>query len=236
MKPGDTGGRASAQPACVELTVIDGQVATATDTDDADAVVIWLHGLGADGHDFAPIVPELGVSAAHRLRFVFPHAAQRPVTINGGYVMRAWYDILSPRFDEAIDEAGIADSVARLHALIAREIARGMTPERIFVAGFSQGGVIALQGGLTYPAPLGGILALSTYLPLPGQLTQTAPLPVFMGHGRQDPIVPFDLGRAAHAALIARGHKLEWHDYDMGHSVCPAEIASIGAWLNTHLR
>ncbi len=199
----------------------------------AQAVVIWLHGLGADGHDFVPLVPELGLAPQHAIRFVFPHAPLRPITINGGHIMRGWYDISSPRLDEAVDEAGIADSVALLHTLIDREATRGVPTERIIVAGFSQGGVIALQGGLSHVAPLGGILALSTYLPLPNRVTQTASLAVFMGHGRQDPIVPLEYGSAARDWLLARGHRVDWHHYDMGHSVCPEEINSIGVWLKS---
>lgn len=199
----------------------------------AQAAVIWLHGLGADGHDFVPLVPELGLAPQHAIRFVFPHAPLRPITINGGHVMRGWYDIASPRLGEAVDEAGITDAVALLHALIDREVARGVPARHIIVAGFSQGGVIALQGGLSHVAPLGGILALSTYLPLPERVTQTTALAVFMGHGRQDPIVPLEYGNAARDWLLAHGHNVDWHHYDMGHSVCPAEIDAIGVWLKS---
>lgn len=198
----------------------------------AQAAVIWLHGLGADGNDFVPVVTEQGLAPGRPVRFVFPHAPQRPITVNGGYVMRGWYDIVSPRLDEAVDESGIAASVALLHRLIEREVARGLPAARIVVAGFSQGGVIALQGGLGFADKLGGILALSTYLPLSGLLTQPAALPVFMAHGRQDPIVPYELGRAACDWLLAHESAVEWHSYAMGHSVCGEEIAAIGEWLN----
>lgn len=203
----------------------------------ANATVIWLHGLGADGHDFEPVVPELRQLGAERTRFVFPHAPRIPVTINQGYVMRAWYDIIAPSIDARPDAAGIRRSQGQLLALIEREEARSMPAERIVVAGFSQGGVIALHTALRYPRRLAGIMALSTYLPLADDLAREVSqanqhLPVFMGHGLDDPLVPLGLAEQARSQLTAFGAQVEWHSYPMPHSVCAAEIANIGTWLN----
>ena len=203
-------------------------------TDTADGSVIWLHGLGADGHDFEAIVPDLGL--AGRLRFVFPHAPVRPVTINGGMSMRAWYDIVSLERDGPIDEDGIRASAELLNALIAREHQRGVPWERIVVAGFSQGGAIALHVGLRYSQALAGIMALSTYLPLAGRLPAemaegATKRPVFVAHGSFDPVVPFVAGQHARETLEAQDFSVEWHDYPMGHSVCAEEIVDIRNWL-----
>lgn len=202
--------------------------------------VIWLHGLGADGHDFEPIVAELHLPTAMPLRFVFPHAPVRPVTINGGLSMRAWYDIYSLDRDGPVDEAGIRDSAAILDSLIAREIDRGMAAEKIVAAGFSQGGAVALHSALRYPQRLAGLMALSTYLPLPGTFqaevveNDTAAnkhLPIFMAHGSFDPVLPMHLGTDSRDLLQNAGFEVEWHDYPMAHAVCPEEIAHIRNWL-----
>lgn len=205
---------------------------------DATGSVIWLHGLGADGRDFEPVVAELDLPLA--LRFVFPHAPIRPVTINGGVPMRAWYDIVSLDRGGPQDEAGIRDSAASLVALIERERARGIPNQRIVVAGFSQGGAIALHTALRYADRLAGLLALSTWLPLGtahraevagNREAQPRDLPVFIAHGSYDPMLPLALGEATRDALLAAGFKPEWHSYPMAHAVCAEEIADIRAWL-----
>jgi phospholipase/carboxylesterase len=205
----------------------------------AVASVIWLHGLGADGNDFAPIVDQLNLGGMPAIRFVFPHAPQRPVTINHGFVMRAWYDIT---FDDLAgnprggDRAGIRGAQVQIEALIAREIKRGVAARNIVLAGFSQGGAIALHTGLRYPESLAGILALSTYLPLAVSLPEEASkanktIPVFLAHGIFDNVVPLLLARAACAALIALDYRVDWREYPMPHSVCAQEIGDIGEWL-----
>jgi len=196
--------------------------------------IIWLHGLGADGQDFVPIVEELSLPVA--VRFIFPHAPQRPVTINGGYVMRAWYDIAHPSIGAHQDEEGIRASQAAIEALIAQEVARGIAPGHIFLAGFSQGGAIALHTALRQTVPLAGVLALSTYLPLAGSapdelLQGTRITPVFMAHGSSDTIVPIGLGIASRDLLIKLGYAVEWHEYPMQHSVCGQELRDIETWL-----
>src|SRR5262245_6553813 len=196
--------------------------------------VLWLHGLGADGHDFEPIVPELRLGFA--VRFVFPHAPVRPVTINGGMAMRAWYDILG--FDRGAkeDSAGIRASAAAVTELVEREIERGMSSDRIVLAGFSQGGAIALHTALRSPIPLAGVLALSTYLPLAATLATeryaaNARIPIFMAHGTDDGVLPLQLADSSRSALEALGYVVEWHAYRMAHSVCMEEVAAISAWL-----
>jgi phospholipase/carboxylesterase len=203
--------------------------------------ILWLHGLGADGNDFAPIVPELVDRAWPPLRFVFPHAPVRPVTVNGGMRMRAWYDILGVEIAARQDEAGIRASIAALDALIAREGARGIAPERVILAGFSQGGAIALAGGVRHAAALGGIVALSTYLPLEAATSAersaaNAKTPIFMAHGNFDPVVPARLGELSRDALTALGYDIEWRSYPMAHQVCAEEIADLRAWLGARLR
>lgn len=200
------------------------------------ASVIWLHGLGADGHDFEAIIPELRLPAQPVLRFVFPHAPYRPVTINGGYVMRAWYDI-------AISERGleqnlehIRESERILQDLIENEIRRGIACERIVLAGFSQGGAIALHTGLHYPKPLAGIMSLSAPVPYTESLMAdinpaNAGVPIFMAHGTDDRMIPFDLAQHAHKQMEVRGLHLEWHTYAMGHTLVPDEIRDITRWL-----
>jgi phospholipase/carboxylesterase len=200
-----------------------------------DAAVIWLHGLGADGHDFEPVVPELRLPSRLRLRFVFPHAPIRPVTINMGMPMRAWYDILQMGGDQE-DEAGIRASQTLVQALIEQEKSRGVDPRRIVLAGFSQGGAIVLQAGLRHAERLAGILALSAYLPLAGTLAversaANRDLPVFMAHGTQDPMIGIARARESRAALEALGYPVQWNEYAMAHSVCGEEIADIAAWL-----
>lgn len=196
--------------------------------------VVWLHGLGADGHDFEPVVPELRLPADLNLRFVFPHAPVRPVTLNGGMAMRAWYDILTLDRDGPADEAGIRASAALLDDLVALERERGVAAEKIVVAGFSQGGAIALHAGLRAQQPLAGIMALSTYLPLRSSFEHevaVSDLPIFMAHGTLDPVLPMALGRESADFLVASGCNLEWRDYPMAHSVCAEEIADIRTWL-----
>jgi phospholipase/carboxylesterase len=200
------------------------------------ASVIWLHGLGADGHDFEPIIPELRLPSPLSLRFVFPHAPRRPVTINGGYVMRAWYDIaMSERgFEQNLEH--IRESEKILHSLIENEIRRGIVCERIVLAGFSQGGAIALHAGLRYPGALAGIMALSAPVPFAETLMAevhpaNAAAPVFIAHGTDDRVVPYDLVQQAHKRMEARGLKLERHAYAMGHTLVPDEIRDITAWL-----
>ncbi len=202
--------------------------------------VIWLHGLGADGHDFEAIVPELGVADQLSLRFVFPHAPMRPVTINGGMTMRAWYDILTLERGGPQDEAGIRESGRLLELLIEREHQRDIPHDKIVLAGFSQGGAIALHTALRYPNRLAGLMALSTWLPLQDSFdtevvgntrAQSQELPVFMAHGSFDPMLPMALGQQSCETLGKAGYSVEWHDYPMAHAVCAEEIADIRNWL-----
>ena len=198
--------------------------------------VIWLHGLGADGHDFEPIVPYLGLPTAMAVRFIFPHALMRPITINGGAVMRAWYDIIEISTSKGQDEAGIFHSAGKINALIDYEISRGIPASRIILAGFSQGGAMALHVGLRYPEKLAGIMALSAYLMFPERLQNecskaNSETPVFVGHGTQDPTVPFFLGEAVCSRLQAGSWPVEWHSYPIPHSVSQPEIADIGRWM-----
>ena len=202
--------------------------------------VLWLHGLGADGHDFAPIVPELVRRDWPPLRFVFPHAPQRAVTINGGMRMRAWYDIRNVDFANRADEAGIAESVAQVQALIDREAERGVPASRLVLAGFSQGGAVTLAAGLRRAQPLAGLVALSTYLPMHERAAalatpQARAQPVFMAHGLQDPVIPFAAGEYSARALAALGFAVEWHRYPMPHSVCAEEVRDLGDWLSARL-
>ena len=204
--------------------------------------VLWLHGLGADGHDFAPIVPELVQPGWPAVRFVFPHAPVRPVTINNGMRMRAWYDIRNFSADELAggdraDSTGVMESIEQVEALIAREAGRGIGPERLILAGFSQGGAITLAAGLRRTTPLAGLVALSTYLPMAPQAREDMQpganrQPVFMAHGELDPVVPFVAGERSAEALRGLGFSLDWHAYEMGHAVCAAEIRDLGDWLD----
>jgi phospholipase/carboxylesterase len=202
---------------------------------DPDAAVIWLHGLGADGADFEPIVPALELPARLAVRFVFPHAPVRAVTINMGMRMRAWYDVYQLG-GGAEDEAGIRASQRLLEGLIERERARGIAARRIVLAGFSQGGAIALQTGLRHVERLAGIMALSTWLPLAGTLAAerhaaNADVPVFMAHGAMDEMIVLERAERSRDRLRELGYAPEWHEYPMGHAVCPEEVSAIGAWL-----
>lgn len=203
--------------------------------------VIWLHGLGADGNDFAPIVPELLRPDWPALRFVFPHAPVRPVTINGGMAMRAWYDIRSTDMSgldlsNRADAEGVEQSVEQVEALVAREAERGTPPERVLLAGFSQGGAITLAAGIRRQQPLSGLVALSTYLPL-GAATLQAMVPdarrqpIFMAHGMHDPVVPYSGGKRSRDALRDAGFNIDWHAYPMAHQVCAEEIGALSAWM-----
>jgi phospholipase/carboxylesterase len=204
----------------------------------AQRSIIWLHGLGADGHDFEPIVKELGLPSDYDIRFIFPHAPMMPVTVNQGMTMRAWFDIYEFNISAKIDEAGIAASVSQVKNLIAKEEARGVSASNIILAGFSQGAVIALSAGLCYEKPIAGILALSGYLPHAKQLFQSAPLenqsiPIFVGHGTMDTIVPYALGKTTYTNLKQAGFNANWHSYAMAHSVCPDEVRDIEKWLQS---
>jgi phospholipase/carboxylesterase len=199
------------------------------------ASVIWMHGLGADGHDFEPIVPELGLPGTLQVRFIFPNAPVRPVTLNMGMAMRAWYDIIEIGGGRE-DGEGLRASQAAIEQLIAAEVARGIPASRIVLAGFSQGGAIAFQTGLRHPQRLAGIMALSTYLPLAGTVEDersaaNRDLPVFMAHGSVDPMISISRAQQSRKMLEALGYPLEWHEYPMPHSVCPQEIADISDWL-----
>jgi len=198
--------------------------------------VIWLHGLGADGNDFVPIVQELDLSGCPPIRFVFPHAPTRPVTVNNGYVMRAWYDVLGTDFAQQQDESGLRTSQALVEELIAREKARGIAADRIVLAGFSQGCAMTLQTGLRHPEKLAGLLCLSGYLPIHTTVEAERhganhDTPIFLAHGRADPVIPVVRAQQSRDMLQALGYRVEWHEYMMPHSVCAEEIDDISAWL-----
>jgi len=217
----------------------------------ADAAVILMHGLGADGHDFESMVPELGLSGLGRaeqgraepgravapsIRWIFPHAPVRSVTVNGGYSMRAWYDIIAIDPNAPEDEAGICESAAAIGAFIHTEMEKGIPADRIVLAGFSQGGAMALYTALRQAESLAGLIAMSCYLPLPGKLASEESnanrgIPIFMAHGTFDPVVPFAFGETARDLLRADGHAVEWHEYQMDHSVCQQEVADLRKWL-----
>jgi phospholipase/carboxylesterase len=200
--------------------------------------VLWLHGLGADGNDFVPILPELVRRDWPAIRFVFPHAPPRPVTINGGMRMPAWYDIADADLRNRADMAGVRESVAQVEALVAREAERGVRASRTILAGFSQGGAVALAAGLAREQPLAGLVALSTYLPglggpdAPQPTNAARSQPLFMAHGTMDPVVPMFAGQASAQALQADGMRVEWHAYPMAHQVCAEEIRDLGGWLS----
>ena len=208
------------------------------------ASVIWMHGLGADGNDFAPMVPELGLREAPGIRFIFPHAPMMPVTLNNGYVMRAWYDVTAGDLEgrqRQADENGVRASQAAIGNLIAHENQRGIAARDIVIAGFSQGGAIALQTGLRHRERLAGVMALSAYLPLAETLpaeaaAQNNDVPIFYAHGTDDTVIPFVMATASRDRLGALGYPVEWHQYPMQHSVCLEEIADIGKWLCNVLR
>ena len=200
----------------------------------AVASVVWLHGLGADGHDFEPVVPQLHLPAGLPVRFLFPHASVRPVTLNGGVPMRAWFDIERLDFEGSMDRAGMDESVARVRALVDAEEAAGIKRSRIVVAGFSQGGAVALDYLLRYGSGLAGVMALSTFheAGVTGVPEPQGPAPgIFAAHGIQDPVVPYALGERSLAAFSRAGYTVEWHRYTMAHQVCMQEIADISAWL-----
>lgn len=198
--------------------------------------VIWLHGLGADGNDFVPVVRELDLKGLPAIRFVFPHAEQMPVTINGGYMMRAWYDISVADLTRREDEGGLRNSQRNVEALIAREKARGIPASRIILAGFSQGCAMTLQTGLRHPEKLAGMLCLSGYLPLHEKVAherteESIDTPIFMAHGRQDGVVPFVRAEQSRDILASLGYTIEWHEYAMQHSLCFEEVQDISAWM-----
>lgn len=202
--------------------------------------VIWLHGLGADGHDFEPLVPELVAAHWPALRFVFPHAPQRPVTINNGMRMRAWYDIAGTDLATRQDETGVRESIAQIETLIARENARGVASEHIVLAGFSQGGAVALAAGLRHARRLAGVIALSTYLPIhESTAVERAPanaaVPIYMAHGSADPVVPIELGQFSRDHLVALGYAIDWHSYPMGHQLCAPQIVDLREWIGGRL-
>jgi phospholipase/carboxylesterase len=201
-----------------------------------EIAIIWLHGLGADGNDFVPIVRELDLAGLPGIRFVFPHAKTMPVTINGGYVMRSWYDILGTELTRREDEGGLRSSQLAVEALIAREKSRGIPASRIILAGFSQGCAMTLQTGLRHPEKLAGMMCLSGYLPLAGQIAaerteQSLQVPVFMAHGTQDPVVPFARAEESRKVLESLGYQVEWHAYQMQHTLCLEEVQDIGKWI-----
>jgi phospholipase/carboxylesterase len=205
-----------------------------------DAAVIWLHGLGADGYDFVPIVEELRLPSTMPVRFIFPHAQPRPVTINNGFVMRAWYDITSLGPDRKEDEGGIRESADVVRKYVEQENARGIVSNRIVIAGFSQGGAIALQAALRHPQRLAGVMALSTYLPLQQTLAaEAAPanrdVPILVCHGLRDGVVPATMGKAARDTLQGLGYPVEWQAYPMEHQVCMEEVLDISKWLQARL-
>ena len=202
--------------------------------------VLWLHGLGADGHDFAPIVPELRLPASLAVRFIFPHATIQPVTINGGMAMRSWYDILTPNLVKREDEAGIRTSEQAIQALIARENARGVPTSRIVLAGFSQGCAMTLHTGIRLKEKLAGLMGLSGYLPLIDMAAQerhsaNATTPIFLAHGTHDPVVTLERAEASRAKLVELGYSVQWHTYPMPHSVCAQEINDISSFLQSVL-
>ncbi|WP_341829247.1 alpha/beta hydrolase [Thiomicrorhabdus marina] len=194
-------------------------------------VVIWLHGLGADGHDFEEVVPHLGLPPEHGVRFIFPHAPINPVTINGGMQMHSWYDIRSEDFMNDVDHAGIETSCQQIFELIETQIKFGIGAENIILAGFSQGGLIALNVALNGPYDLAGAMALSTYCPMADRFELHRDTPVLMMHGEHDPVVPFAIGQATCNALQKSGYEVEWHSYPMQHAVCSEELMHIGKWL-----
>ena len=205
----------------------------------ATASVLWLHGLGADGHDFEPIVPELRLPRDAAVRFVFPNAPSIPVTINGGMVMPAWYDILAMDIARRVDERQLLQSAAAVSLLVDREIERGIDSNRIVIAGFSQGGAVAYQLALSYPRPLAGLLVLSAYFPTARSIAlhpANRVLPIQVCHGSLDPVVPEELGHQAHQTLLAMGYAAGYSTYPIGHSVCPEEIRDVAQWLQETLR
>lgn len=209
-------------------------------SEQAQAAVIWLHGLGADGYDFVSIVPQLHLPQEMAVRFIFPHAPLRPVTLNQGAIMRAWYDILQINARTEEDSSGIRAAERWMHELIKEQMEFGIPSQKIILAGFSQGGAVALYTGLRFDQPLGGILALSTYLPLPHILGQekhpeNQTIPIWMAHGTQDDVIPISIAKTALLHLKQQGYTPEWNAFEMGHHTCPAEVTQIGEWLRMRL-
>ncbi len=203
-----------------------------------DAAIIWLHGLGADGNDFAPIVPELRLPPELKIKFIFPHAPKIPVTVNGGYVMPAWFDIFEMDINRKVDTTQLMASAEKVRGFVDAEIERGIASERILLAGFSQGGAVAYQLALTYPEPLGGLLAMSTYFATSETIERNpanANIPIEIQHGTLDPVVPEPLGIKAAVELTALGYKVQYRTYPMEHNVCPQQIGHISAWLQERL-
>jgi len=199
-----------------------------------DAAIIWLHGFGADGHDFEPIIPQLGLNHLS-MRFVFPHAAAMAISVNDGYIMPAWYDIFSKDIDGKVDHAGIDRAAAAVQLLVERELMRGIDANRVIIAGFSQGAVVALRCGLQHPSSIAGIIALSGYLPFtPPAASNRAPA-IFMGHGMHDGVVPYQLGERSQRSLTDAGYQVAWHSWPMEHSVCAEEAATVGGWIQQRL-
>jgi phospholipase/carboxylesterase len=225
--------------ACYDCADVNGPLLDAIEIETAPApraAILWLHGLGADGHDFVPIVPELELPPGLAVRFVFPHAPMRAVTINGGAVMRAWYDVVAAGGDRREVEPGVRESQRQIEALIDRERDRGVADASIVLAGFSQGGAMALHTGLRHPRRLAGIMALSCFLPLADALAAEASpanreTPIFMAHGTHDPLIPLARGGLARDGLTRLGYRVAWHEYRMPHSVCGEEVGDIGRWL-----
>jgi len=210
-------------------------------SDNPQISVIVLHGLGADGNDFVPVVDELDLAGLPGIRFIFPHANTMPVSINGGYVMRAWYDIVHTDLGRQEDEKGLRASQLQVEALIAREKARGIPAHRIVLAGFSQGCAMTLQTGLRHPEKLGGLLCLSGYVPLADKIAAertevSMQTPIFLVHGRMDPVIPVQRAIASRDLLVQLGYQVEWHEYPMQHSLCQEEIVHMGAWLKKVLQ
>ncbi|MFZ1851828.1 MAG: alpha/beta hydrolase [Nitrosomonas sp.] len=208
--------------------------------DSPEYSIIWLHGLGADGNDFVPIINQLNLPPSKSMRFIFPHAPEKPISINNDYIMRAWYDIVDSSFDGLADESGIRNSQKAIEALIAKEIQRGINPKNIILAGFSQGGVMALQVGLRYPKMLAGILALSCYLPIPKAVAveinrNNLAVPIFMAHGIEDPVIPISYAKRSREIIKELGFMPEWHEYPMMHSVSQREIYDISQWIQKKL-
>lgn len=205
-----------------------------------DAIIVWMHGLGADGYDFVDVIPYLELPKSHGIRFIFPHAPQMPVTLNGGMVMPSWYDIASLTLEGNQDEVGLKKSQQAISALIDKTITEGIQAERHLLIGFSQGGALALQTGLRFPQKVGGIAALSSYLPLHTLLkvqrheanTQT---PIFMAHGRFDPLLPYGVGKQSYSYLKELHYDVSWHEYDMAHEVCLPELKDLGRWIRNRL-
>lgn len=208
--------------------------------DNPKVVIIWLHGLGADGNDFAPVVPQFNIPNLP-IKFVFPHAPKIPVTVNGGMLMRAWYDILAIDINRHIDEKGILESVALIHELIDEQVALGFSHRHIVLAGFSQGAAMSIQVSTQYPHKLAGVIALSGYLPIPEQITNAQSpanidTPIFMGHGTQDPVVPYELGKSSKTTLSKAGYKVDWHEYPIQHGVSMDELADIKTWIINNIK